>query len=167
MGIIKNIEQADEMFQKGSLYVPMFGRDIEVWIENEAEMDYAERCAEHLTALSDEMIDTICEKSVIYYQFMLEEWGDFEEVSGGILNEIRNTIPEDAEGRDILKYITSPSLYILSPESDDIGYSIECGCVWEPEHGLEIIIRNNTVLYVGPAEGLGAWEDDDVYEIDY
>lgn len=32
--------------------------------------------------------------------------------------------------------------------------SFECGCDWEPEHGLQIVLRNgNTLVKVGPYDG--------------
>ncbi len=167
MSIIKDIKQEDSLFLKGTLYVPLFEKEAEIWIENTVDLEYAEKCAEHLVNLNDKMIDDFCERAVAYYKFMLEEWGYFEDIYEDIVDDIKNTVPEDISGRDILKYIYSPNLFVFPPEGDGIGYSVDCQCVWEPEHGLDLIIRDDKVLYVGESMGLGAWSSDEEYEVPY
>lgn len=167
MGLIKNIVTEDECFLKGNVFVPLFDCEAEVWIENSVDMAYAEKCAEHLVNLDDKMIDAFCDMAIKYCKFMIEEWGDFSDIYGDISNDINKCIPEDIVRRDILKYISRPHLYVFPPEKDETGYNVECDCVWEPEHGLDLIIRGDRVLYVGQSEGLGAWADDEEYEWDY
>ncbi len=130
-------------------------------------MDYAEKCAEHLVNLNDKMIDDFCERAVAYYKFMFEELGHFEDIYEDIVDDIKNTVPEDVSGRDILKYISYPNLFVFPPKGDGIGYNVGVRCVWEPEHGLDLIIRDDKVLYVGEPMGLGAWSSDEEYEVTY
>ena len=78
--------------------------------------------------------------------------------------EINEKVPCDISGRDILKYVENPTIYIFPPEGDGIGYVIEGNCEWEPEHGIDIIMLDNKVMDVGPGEGLSPWSDDDEYE---
>lgn len=163
MSIIKNVKEADDCFLKGTLFSPIFKESIEVWIEKDVSMEYAEKCAEHFTNLSDSFVDDFCNRAVEYYEFMREEWEEYE-IFEDISDEIEQTMPEDIEGREILKYISSPQMFIFVPQGDMVGYNVECECVWEPEHGLDWIIRGNKTLYVGQAEGLGAWADDEEYE---
>lgn len=167
MSIIQHRRKEDDCFDIGSAFIPLFNSEIDVWIENSVSPEYAESCAKHLAELSAELTDRICERAVAYLRFMKEEWKDFESVSGGILDTINSTIPETVHGREILQYITSPGMFILSPSNSSIGYAINCNCIWEPEHGMDIIIRDDRLLYVGPSEGFTAWEDDDLYETDY
>lgn len=164
MGLIKYTEPEDDVFIRGKLFVPLFGSEIEVYIEENVTPEYAERCAKHLTELSDEMIDDFCERAIRYYEYMLDEWEMFEAVSHGVLDDIKSTMPEKVTGREILKYISSPSMFIFEPKEDVEGYSVECRCVWEPEHGLDLIIRGDKILYVADAMALGPWCSDDEYE---
>lgn len=165
MGYIKDLHEMNDCFLAGRLDVPLFGGQIEVEIDRDADLDpdYAEKCAEHLVNLSDKMIDELCEKAIRYCNFMREQWGDFSDIYPDIAEDIDTNIPEDVSGRDILKYIFKPVLFISAPKGEGIGYTIEAQCVWEPEHGVDMIFRDNKVLYVADPEGLGAWEDDEEY----
>lgn len=165
MKYIKNLCEENEFFITGKLNVPLFCGEIEVEIEKEPAVDpsYAEKCAEHLVNLSDEMIDDFCEKAIKYCNYMREEWGDFSDIYPDIAENIDANIPEDISGRDILKYIFKPILYIFAPQGEGIGYTVEAQCVWEPEHGLALIIRDDRVLYVADPVGLDAWEDEEEY----
>lgn len=169
MGLIKDLHEMDDCFLSGTLDVPLFGGQIKVLIDRDADLDpgYAEKCAEHLVDLSDEMIDTFCERAVAYCNFMREQWGDFSDIYPDIDDKINTNIPEDISGRDILRYISEPILYIFEPEGEGIGYTVEAQCLWEPEHGLALIIRDDKVLYVGEPDGSSAWEDDEQYECPY
>ena len=112
----------------------------------------------------DEMIDELCEKAVRYCNFMREQWGDFSDIYPDVAEDIDTNIPEDISGRDILRYIFKPVLFISEPDGEGIGYNVEAQCVWEPEHGIDMIFRDDRVLYAASPEGLGAWADDDEYE---
>ena len=165
MGYIKDLHEMNDCFLAGRLDVPLFGGEIEVEIKRDPAVDpaYAEKCAEHLVNLSDKMIDELCEKAIRYCNFMREQWRDFSDIYPDIAEDINTNIPEDVSGRDILKYIFKPVLFISAPKGDGTGYTIEAQCVWEPEHGVDMIFRDNKVLYVADPEGLGAWEDDEEY----
>ncbi len=134
--MIKNIKPRDDIFSVGIINSSLFGTEIEVWIENGIDINYAEKCAEHFSSLNDDMINKICERISAYHKFMLEEW-DSEFVS-----EINKKVPCDISGKDILKYVEKPALFICSPEGDGTGYIIEglCEWEWEPEHGIDIVI---------------------------
>lgn len=167
MALIKNIVKDDDLFSAGKLYAPLFEKEIDVWIENGVGFEYAEKCAEDFVNLNDEAIEVFCERSIAYYRYMLEEWGDFSEIYGGIVDKINTEIPEDVRGREILKFISNPHIYVVEPTGEGVGCILEADCVWEPEHQLSLIIRDGKVLYVGPSEGLGPWEDEEEYEMPY
>ena len=100
----------------------------------------------------------MCERISAYHKFMLEEWNE------EFVAEINEKVPYDILGRDILRYIEKPTIYIFPPEGKGIGYVIEGNCEWEPEHGIDIIMLDDKVMDVGPAEGLSPWSDDDEFE---
>ncbi len=159
--MIKNIQKRDDMFNVGVIESKLFNEEIEVWIENTVEMDYAEKCVEHFQSLKDKVIDKICERTSDYHMFMLDEWDE------DFVDEINEKVPSDVSGRDILKYIENPKVFILPPEGDGIGYVVEGDCAWEPEHGIDIILLDDKVVDVGPAEDLSPWDDEDEFDRDY
>ena len=158
---IKNIAEQDEYFLSGTIYAPMFGKEIDVWIEKEVDIEYAERCAGQFVGLDDETIDLICRRICDYHRYMLEEWDE------EFVREINEKVPANVSGRDILQYIGEPTLYVTEPFGEGVGYSVAGNCDWEPEHCVEFIIKDNKLLYVGQQECLGAWADFDEYEIGF
>ncbi len=158
---IKNIKEQDEYFLSGTIYAPMFGKEIDVLIEKEADSEYAEQCAEAFIGLSDAEVNHICKRICDYHSYMLEEWNE------EFVQEINEKVPADVSGRDILNYIEKPTLYVMMPQGENVGYSVAGYCEWEPEHGIEFIMKDNILLYVGQQECLGAWADPDEYEVDF
>ncbi len=153
--MITEIKSYNSIFNIGKLHSNLFNKTIDVYIEKEADIEYAKKCAEHFSSLNEEMTDKICERTSAFHQYMLEEWDE------DFVNMINSKVPPDVTGRDILNYIETPALYVFSPKGDGIGYIIEGLCEWEPEHGIDIIIRDDSVLYVGTPEGYTPWSDDE------
>lgn len=158
------IQDEDEYYQNGTFASVLFQRAIPVHIDPEVDMAYAEQCVEHFNHLSDQMIDKFCEMAIAYCEFMRKEWKEFEDVYPDIVEDIQREIPEKLHGREVLAFLTTPEMYIEPPEEAVCGYSISSACVWEPEHALDWIIRGNKILYVGPCEGMGAWQEEEDYE---
>lgn len=159
--MISNIEKKNDDFNVGFIESKLFNQRMEIWIENIVNMDYAQKCAESFETLKDDVVDKICERACAYHKFMLEEWNE------EFVEEINEKIPTDVAGRDILKYIENPKMFIFEPEGDGIGYVIEGRCEWEPEHGICIIILDDKLKDVGPAEGLSPWSNDSEFEREY
>lgn len=158
------IQDQDEYFRNGTFASVLFQRAIPVHIDPEVDMAYAKQCVEHFNHLSDQMIDKFCEMAIAYCEFMRKEWKEFEDVYPDIVEDIQREIPEKLHGREVLAFLTTPEMYIEPPEEAVCGYSISSACVWEPEHALDWIIRGDKILYVGPCEGMGAWQEEEDYE---
>ena len=124
--LIKNIKEQDQFFFSGTLYAPMFEKEIDVWIEKEAKLEYAERCAEQFVGLNDETVDSVCCRICDYHSYMLEEWNE------EFVREINEKVPANVSGRDILNYIENPTLYVMKPLGEGLGYSVAGYCEWEP-----------------------------------
>lgn len=129
----------------------LFDTKTNVYIQDGAYMDYAEECIRHLNNLDFRLREHIREKLFKYYEFVRENYDDIE------------FVPFE----EIMEYIKPLNVSIEPPEAEVIAYSIECGCNWEIDMGIEIIIKDNELLYVGEFFGIGPWADDEVYECDY
>lgn len=157
--MIQNIQQRGEFFLEGKLESNLFGKQIHVMIEVGTPLEYAESCAENMNALPEEAIATVCRRVKDYCDFMLEEWDeDYAE-------EIRQGLPEDLEGKGILSAIEDPTLVVNKPLGEGIGYSLCGNCAWEPDDGIDIIIKDSCLLHVGPQNCLGAWANEDEYRV--
>lgn len=156
--MFRDLTPKDDIFDVGTIESALFGMDIEAWIERSVDMDYALECARHFSSLKDSMIDRMCERICAYHEYMLEEWNE------DFVSEINEKVPCDVSGRAVLQYVEEPKLFIFPPKGAGIGYIIEGFCEWETEHGIDIVVLDDKVVYVGPPEGITPWSDEsDIY----
>lgn len=147
--LIKKIKYNKEYdWKEGKAHLDLFDTDIDVLIHNDVDEQYAESCIEHINNLSPSLKNYLTERLYKYYDFIRRECDDVEDISFD----------------DILKHVYPLNISIEKPEEPLIAYSIECGCDWEEEHGAEIIIKDNEILFVGEFVGLGPWADKECYE---
>ncbi len=140
---------------EGSFDWELFGEQIEVHIDEDVDMEYAEKCAESLQNLPEETVQEIWEAAKRYCLYFIklcdEDWEDF--------NEMSIEVTEDMPAEEIKTEIYPSVLIIDKPDGDGIGFHIECGCTWEIEHGLEITILDGKLVYLGPFEDNGPWNN--------
>lgn len=110
---IRNLHKSN-LFNEGIAFFPLFGTDIEVYVDFDAPLHYADKCVEHLENLSDGMIDALCKGSVDY----CESFRD-------LFDELEIDIPEGIEGRDILPYIEPKAMIIENPLGDEPAFHME------------------------------------------
>lgn len=137
-----------------------------IYSDTEESIAYAEKCIAHYNRLTENpaLLDKIRENLKKFMYYMRDEWeamGIYEEIA----EDTDKAVKGCEAGEDIIKSLTNPCLSIELPEddTDEIGYNIESDCPWEPEHQCSIIIRNDTLKYVGPCERNTPWDDDDEY----
>lgn len=126
-----------EFHFEGRAPFDLFKQDITILIDREeADFDYAEKCVKALNEISEEVIDILCEASVRYCIDFCENVGEAP--------------PEFYSIRDVLSHIKPNSMSIDPPQDKGIVIHLELECDWEEEHGLEWLIKDNKVYYVGP-----------------
>ncbi|OPH62188.1 hypothetical protein BC351_00865 [Paenibacillus ferrarius] len=142
---MKNIRNT-EYGLVGEMYFSLFDRNIEVSIDDELMIEYANICAEYLNSLNDEVINQFCLAAIRYCNEFLSDIGE---------DEIGFNKPSD-----VLTLIKPKSLTVPDPQNGlEPVIDMELDCEWEEEHGMELIIRNDTVLYVGAYYGENPWGD--------
>lgn len=136
---IRDIQQGSYGIE-GVFWFSLFDKDVSVSIDRGGTIEFAERCVALANSLSDHVVDHLCKASIRYCKEYLDAIGeptkDFE------------------TPRDVLQIIY-PSVLIVPawPLDDDPVLHMELNCEWEEEHGMEWIVRKNSVLYVGPFNG--------------
>ena len=144
MKIIKNISEG-EFGLEGEVFFNLFKKDIDLTVED-TDISFAEKCAEYLNNLPTEVVDHLCEASIKYCNNFLEAIGEPQKLF--------------KKPRDILPLIYPSVLIVPYPEMPDKPViHLELNCEWEEEHGMEWIIRNNKVLYVGAFNGEDPWAE--------
>lgn len=137
--------QKTEYGVEGKMYWKLFDREIDVLI-NDADEDYAQRCAEYLDNLPVELIDKLRRATLFYAQDSYEMTEERE------LKKFAKMKPDK-----ILKYVRPQMLIIEEPEDERLGFHVEMSCDWEIEHGLEWTILDGKAMYVGGFDGVSPW----------
>jgi len=142
--LIKWIKNDDGLLV-GELRYDYFDCDIEFVADESVDSDYIKRCALYLNEVTEKVIDHLCEASVRYCNDFLDSIGEKK--------------CEFTKTEDILSLITPSCLSVSEPQkgSEPI-VSLELDCEWEIEHGMEWVIREGKVIYVGVFTGTCPWE---------
>lgn len=142
--MIKSIRHTEDGNLEGTVWNELFQEEMIVSISSEAKLPYANRCAAYFNAMPDEVIDRLCQYCTRYCEEMRS-----------LLCEEDIDVPKGISGREILSYI-APNVLIVEEKCDEsiIEFHVECGCDWEIEHGLEITVKDNKLLYIGPFEDM-------------
>ncbi len=130
---------------EGKAYSKLFGGYIKFFAEHE-NIEYSKRCIEYFNSFDDKLIDELCKASIRY------------------CNEFLGYVGEPAiefiSIRDVLKIISPNFIKIPEPlNGNEPVLHMDLNCEWEPEHGMEWIIRGNDVLYVGQYANEDPWGD--------
>lgn len=151
--MITDLEEG-EYGLEGSFDWELFGEVIEVNLFDDVDVEYAEKCAESLQNLPEETVQAIWEAAKRYCLYFIsicgEDWDDFDEMS--------IEVDEDMPAEEIKTEIYPTVLIVNKPEGDGIGFHLEGGCTWEPEHGIEITILDGKLVYLGPFEDNKPWD---------
>jgi len=141
---------------EGRVYCKLWDTEIDVDLYDDVPLEYAEKCAEAMNSMSEDLIDAICRAAKKYCIDFLDAIG------GASLNEIDLTIPvdENTPPQEMLKCFEAGSLIVDVPEDPSrIGYQLSGNCDWEEEHGIEIDILDGKLVYLGEYAGESPWSD--------
>jgi hypothetical protein len=146
--LIRNIRQ-EHFGQEGEVYFGLFGKYISLFNWQGASEAYVLKCAQYLNNLGEQIITHLCEASIHYCNDFLDAVGQEPKYFD--------------KSRDVLALIRPSSLSIPKPrvpaQEDVPVIHMELNCAWEEEHGMEWVIRDNKVLYVGAYNGENPWAD--------
>ena len=93
-----------------------------------------------------------------------------EEISDEWREELNLAVPvdENTPPADMLKCFSPTGMVVESPQDPArIGYQLECSCDWEEEHGMEIDILDNKLVYLSSYNGESPWDDHSDEEWNY
>lgn len=162
--MITDIKSNDNYYNlSGKIYWPLFDCEVSVRIGQgkDVSIEYAEQCVSQLLKLDKIELQSLMRASISYFQ-------DEEKCHGEpieMLFEFEGMpYPEGFEQPEqILPYIKPVEIYIDQEIPDCYSVSIFSECAWEPEHGLQWVVRNGKALFVGAAQGLGSHGEEILY----
>ena len=146
MELIKNIFQGQLSTLEGDVWFGLFNKYIAFAIDDLADIKYAESCAVFLNSFDENLVQEICEASIKYCNSFLDAIGEAPIV-------FKNY-------KDVLPLIYPSCLLIPDPQDgNEPIVHMELNCEWEEEHGMEWVIKDNSVLYVGAFNGIDPWAE--------
>ena len=144
-------------YREGKVYCRLWDTEITVYLfEDAVTLEYAERCAAAMNAMPEALIDAICRAAkafcIDFCESISEEWRA----------ELKLSVPVSADTppREMLKCFRPTGLTVEPPEDPSrIGYQLECVCDWEEEHGMEIDILDDQLVFLSEFTGDSPWVD--------
>lgn len=142
---------------EGTAFFPYFNKEIDVICRGEAAPEYIEKCLKYLEEADEVLISRICRYAEFFLKDMLENTS-VGETGGGEAFPYDNRL-------DLLKYIHFETLYIEAPpksiaDSSEIRVlNLAGSCDWQEDEGLQCLVRDGSVVYLGYFEDLSVWGD--------
>ncbi len=140
----------------GSVYCKLWDKEIDVDVYDDVSLDYVEKCAESMNSMPDTLVDAICRAAKKYCLDFLDAIGGAEE------NDIELTVPvdENTQPIEMLKCFDAGTLLVDPPmDPSKAGYHLSGNCDWEEEHGIEIVILDDKLVYLGEFSDESPWID--------
>ncbi len=140
-------KKAAELDFSDPIRVPAFGKRCSFLFEADEEDPKVLAAVNVLLAAKPALLASATTHLVHYCKDMLARAGD---------EAPRLKLQKPA---DVWKYVQLGDELVVSEREDDddedgIYFSLECNCDWEPEHGLQIVIRDGKrITKLGPFDG--------------
>ena len=151
--VLKKNENGNYVFESR-----IFGGEIEISADDGVSEDYIRRCAEDLENMPDAVMQAICEGAKRYCLWFIEMEKDAMGDSYAV-TERYHAVTADTPAAEMRPLFDIYCMNIETPEDESIlAYSIGAGCNWEPEHGFDVLIKDQKVIYVGACEGYSPWD---------
>jgi len=143
----------DTTWREGNVRCKLWDKDIGVTLDSDdVTLDYARKCVEAMNNMPQDLIDDICRAAIIYCNTFRDDIGDMLE------DDMTVPIDENSTNDEIMKCFSPESLIIEAPKDASLaGYQLCCNCDWEIEHGMEIDILDNKLVYLSSYDGNSPW----------
>ena len=149
MELIKDIRENKFGKMEGKVYFEYLGEYIGLRFKKDIPMDYVIKTAEKMNALTEDIMNKLFERSIIYCRENLEE-------RKYLKRKIR--LDKLEKPSDILKYMEINGLIVNLPEDmSKVAVNLEGSCDWEEEDGIQWLIRDDAVVYTGPWADIDIW----------
>lgn len=142
---------------EGTAFFPYFNKEIAVICRKGVSSEYIETCLNYLEEVDETLILQICK----YAEYFLKDV--LENTSVGELDD-EKAFPYDSP-LDLLQYMSFETLYIEKPsesitDSSQINVlNLTGSCDWWEDEGLQCLVRDGEVIYLGYFGDLSVWGD--------
>ena len=121
-----------------------WGENITLTCDKKNQIDYAKKCLSYFESMPKQV-------ELRLRKYLFRYFRDYLQYIEEETEEWKNITEEN-----IFEHIQITTLIVSSEcRTNIIEFHIEGNCDWEKEHGLEITISDEKILYVGPFENYG------------
>ena len=131
---------------EGEFFCECLNCQIDIAYDKNLTSEYVDKAIKHLCEIYPKLLNDLCKYTLKYCKTVMKDYPEVEYKKG--LYQIKNTL-------EVLKYIEFGRLKIRN-YNESIALNISGGCDWADEKGLQWIIQNEEIVYVGP------WYDFDI-----
>lgn len=136
------------MLSKEKYKYKLFNKKISCYIEDGVTNEYINKCINHLNSMREEILNKFLDATIRYCEDCKDEIYKYD-----------IDIPVNVSRKEILKFINPNSIRIESSKNDKIGYAISFDCDWQKKEGLEFIIVEDEIKYLGKYQGKSIWQE--------
>lgn len=155
MKYLKNLKENEFNEVVGEVYFSILGKYIEIEIEEDVPQDYIEQQVQYLNSIDEKILREICINSI---KFCKEEMKDYPE------KEYARGLYDTISEKNIMNFMDIRKLRIDMYEDEDDKQSrvlnLSGSCEWDKENGIQWLIKNDEIIYVGRWEDLNIWYSD-------
>lgn len=148
----------NKVFREGDIVTDcVLGDEIEIYVPHEnVSGEYINKCVQLMTHLPAETFSQICEAAKRYCLFFIELC---REAAGDRFDPSDfPPVTEDTPASEICKYFNIYTAEFEEPKDADIpALNLSGSCKWEREHGIQICILGDKLVYLGGFEGNSPW----------
>lgn len=149
---------------EGTAFFPYFDKEITVICREGVSSEYAEKCLQYLEEVDETLILQICKYAEFYLKDILVNTS-----IGEYYYDEREPFPHN-DLLGMLQYFSFEIMYIEEPPAS-IADSREAkvfnfygGCDWQEDEGIQCLVKNGEVIFLGGFGNLSVWHD---YSEDY
>ena len=152
--LLKNSHKNEFNQIEGTTFFPYFNKEITVIYEEGISPEYVKKCLKYLETVDETLIIQICKYAEFFLKDKLKNTSIGEVYSFPYNNLL-----------DLLQYFSFETMFIEDPpESISDSYEINVlnlsgGCDWWEDEGLQCLIKNGEVTYLGYYDDRSVWHD--------
>ena len=155
MEYIKNLKENEFNEMVGEVYCSILGKYIKIEIEEDVPQKYIEQQVQYLNSIDEKILMEICIYSTKFCKTEMKEYPEKEYVRG---------LYDTVSAKDIMNYMDIRKLRIDMYEDEDDkeirALNLSGSCEWDKENGIQWLIKDDEITYVGRWDDLNIWYSD-------
>ena len=152
MTYIRNIKENESGRMEGEVDLGAIKQNIIVMFDKKAPIDYVKSQLEYLWSLDDKIIKKMCFYADLYRKDIMEECPDQDYPEG--LERVKDPL-------ELWEYMGITSLKVDLYKNEDVKkvrvLNLIGWCDWDEENGIEWLIKEDEVVYVGANDWVNIW----------